>query len=123
MSNTYPNKPDVRNKFITAYLADVSTAGQIYVAPGFSGKIKKVTTVLNSAISVANSVLTLKIGGSAVTGGSITIAHTSSASGDVDSCVPTAANSFTAAQAIEIETDGGSTDTAIVSITLELEPI
>ena len=93
------------------------------MAPGFSGKIKKVTTVLNSAISVANSVLTLKIGGSAVTGGSITIAHTSSASGDVDSCVPTAANSFTAAQAIEIETDGGSTDTAIVSITLELEPI
>jgi hypothetical protein len=123
MTNTYPTKPDVRNKFITTYLADVSTAGQIYVAPGFAGKIKKVTTVLNSAISVGNAVLTIKIGGSAVTGGSITIAHTGSASGDVDTCVPTAANSFTAGQSIEIETNGGSTDTAIVSITLELEPI
>jgi hypothetical protein len=123
MSNTYPNKPDVRNKFITAHLDDVSTAGQIYVAPGFSGKIKKVTTVLNSAISGANAVLTIKIGGTAVTGGTVTIAHSGSASGDVDTCVPTAANSFTAAQAIEIETDGASSTTAIVMITLELEPI
>jgi poly-gamma-glutamate capsule biosynthesis protein CapA/YwtB (metallophosphatase superfamily) len=123
MTNVYPNKPDVRTKYITTYLADVSTAGQIYVAPGFAGKIKKVTTVLNSAISGANAVLTLKIGGTAVTAGTITIAQASSASGDIDTCVPTGANSFTAAQAIEIETNGASSDTAIVTITLELEPI
>jgi len=118
----YPYIPDERNVFITAYLADVSTAGQIYVTPGFSGKIVKVHTALNGAIATADAGLTLKIGGTAVTGGTITIAYTSSAAGDVDSCTPTALNSFTSTQAIEIETDGASTNTIPVMITLELAP-
>lgn len=119
----YPKKPDLKAKFITAYLADVSTAGQIYVTPGFSGKIKNAYTALNGAIGTADAVLTLKIGGTAVTGGTITIAYTSSAAGDVDSCTPTAANTFTASQAIEIETDGASSNTVAVMVTLELEPV
>lgn len=123
MPNTYPNTPPVSRRFITAYLADVSTAGQIYVVPGFRGKIIKAYTALNGAISGANAGLTLKIGGTAVTGGTITIAHSGSAAGDVDTCTPTALATFTSAQAIEIETDGASTDTAAVMITLELEPV
>ena len=119
----YPYIPDVRNKFITAYLADVSTAGQIYVTPGFNGEIVNVHTALNGAIGTANAGLTLKIGGTAVTGGTITIAYSGSAAGDVDSCTPTAAKTFTSTQAIEIETDGASTNTVAVMITLELRPI
>lgn len=118
----YPYIPDSRNIFVTAYLADISTAGQIYVTPGFSGRIRAAHTALNGAISGANAGITLKINGTAVTGGTITIAHSGSAAGDIDSCVPTGANSFTADQAIEIETDGASTDTAAVMITLELVP-
>lgn len=119
---TYPNTPPVSRKFITAYIADVSTAGQIYVVPGFRGKIIKAYSALNAAITTADAVLTLKIGGTAVTGGTITITQSGSAAGDVDSCAPTAASSFTAAQAIEIETNGASDTTAPVMITLELEP-
>jgi len=122
MANTYPNTPPDRRKFITAHIADVSTAGQIYVTPGFRGKIVKAYTALNGAIGTADAGLTLKIGGTAVTGGTITIAYTSSAAGDVDSCTPTAANSFTSAQAIEIETDGASSNAVAVTVTLELEP-
>ena len=118
----YPKVVDVRNKFITAYLADVSTAGQIYVSPGFNGKIVNVYTALNAAITTANAGLTLKIAGTAVTGGTITITQSGSAAGDVDSCTPTGANSFTSEQAIEIETDGSSDTTAAVMITLELAP-
>lgn len=123
MANSYPRTPPVQRKFITAYLADVSTAGQIYVAPGFKGKIVSVTTALNAAITTANAVITIKIAGTAVTGGTITITQSGSAAGDVDSCVPTALNTFTATQAIEIETDGASNTTAPVMITLELEPV
>ncbi len=122
MANTYPNTPKVSRRFITAQIADVSAAGQIYVVPGFRGKIIRAYTALNSAITGADAGLTLKIGGTAVTGGTITITQSGSASGDVDSCTPTGANSFTSTQAVEIETDGASSTTAIVTITLELEP-
>lgn len=103
---------------VNAYLADVSTAGQIYVVAPFGGEIVKAYSVLNGAIATADAVLTLKIGGTAVTGGTITIANASSAAGDVDSCTPTAANSVTDGQAIEIETDGASTNTVPVMLTI-----
>jgi hypothetical protein len=119
---TYPNTPPVSRKFITAYIADVSTAGQIYVVPGFRGKIIKAYSALNGAIAGADAGLALKIGGTAVTGGTITITQSGSAAGDVDSCTPTAARSFTPTQAIEIETDGASTNAVAVTITLEVEP-
>jgi hypothetical protein len=123
MANSYPRKPRADSVFITAYLADVSTAGQIYVTPGFAGKIVRCTTALNNAITGADAGLTLKIGGTAVTGGTITITQSGSASGDVDECVPTGANTFTASQAVEIETDGASSTTAAVMVTLECVPI
>jgi hypothetical protein len=123
MANSYPRTPRSDAVFINAYLADVSTAGQIYVVPGFAGKIVRVTTALNNAITTANAGLTLKIAGTAVTGGTITITQSGSAAGDVDECTPTGANRFTATQAVEIETDGASDTTAAVMITLECVPI
>jgi hypothetical protein len=123
MANAYPRKPRSDAVFITAYLADVSTAGQIYVVPGFAGKIVRCTTALNAAITTANAGLTLKIAGTAVTGGTITITQSGSAAGDIDECTPTAARTFTATQAVEIETDGASDTTAAVMITLECVPI
>lgn len=123
MANTYPRTPPASRKFLTAYISDVSTAGQIYVAPGFRGKIIKATSALNGAITGANAGLTLKIDGTAVTGGTITIAQSGSAAGDIDTCSPTALATFTSAQAIEIETDGASTNAVAVTVTLEVEPV
>jgi len=119
--STYPKQVRLTSRFITVEIDDVSTAGQVYVVPGFRGKIKKIWTALNGAIATANAVLTAKIGGVAVTGGAVTIATASSAAGDVDSATPTALNSFTEGQAIEIETNGASTNTVKVVVTLELE--
>lgn len=123
MANSYPRTPDLKTRFITVMIEDVSTAGQIYVVPGFRGKIKKITTALNGAIGTADAVLTAKIAGTAVTGGAVTIAYTSSAAGDIDTATPTALNTFTEAQAIEIETDGASSNTVQVVVTLELDPL
>lgn len=121
MANTYPTTPSLSHRFMTMQIEDISTAGQKYVVPGFRGKIKKASSVINGAIATADADLTLKIGGTAVTGGVITVANASSAAGDVDTATPSANHTFTPTDAIEIETDGASTNTVEVMITLELE--
>ena len=121
MTNTYPTTPPVSHRFVTVQIEDISTAGQKYVVPGFKGKIKNAHSVINGAIATADADLTLKIGGTAVTGGVITVAQSGSAAGDVDSATPSAAHTFTQSQAIEIETDGASTNTVEAVVTLELE--
>lgn len=117
----YPVQVPLTRRMMTVEIPDVSTAGQRYVVPGFRGKIKNAYSALNGAISGADATLTLKIGGTAVTGGAITIANSGSAAGDVDSCTPSAANTFQATDTIEVETDGASTGTVAAVVTLDLE--
>lgn len=119
----YPYQPSFKARFITVQIEDVSTAGQKYVVPGFNGKINRIHSVINGAIATADAVLTIKIGGTAVTNGAITIANSSSAAGDVDSTIPSGANEFTDTDSIEVETNGASTNTVETVVTLEVEPI
>ena len=102
--------------FVYGKIVDVSTAGQIYIPVPDGGRIIKAFTALNGAIITADAVLTLKIGGTAVTGGTITITQSGSAAGDVDTCEPTAANTVVEGGSIEVETDGASGNTISVEI-------
>jgi hypothetical protein len=95
--------------FITAEIEDISTASSTFVAIPDGGKIVKIITALQGAISGANAAITFEIGGTAVTGGAITVAHSGSAAGDVDSAEPTAANRVEEDGTIEMITDGAST--------------
>ena len=95
--------------FITGRVADISTAGSTFVAVPDGGRIIKIMTVLQGAISGGNAAITFEIGGTAVTGGGITVAHSGSAAGDVDTATPTAANEVAEDGTIEMITDGGST--------------
>lgn len=108
---------DGRIVHLPFYIADVSTAGQIYVPvpDDCEGDIVEIRTALNGAIGTADAVLTAKIGGTAVTGGAITIAYSGSAAGDTDVCRPTALRTVSAGDAIEIETNGASTNTVAVT--------
>lgn len=123
MASTYPSTPPVQYKYLTVEIPDISTADQRYVYPGFRGKIKRILSVIDGTIATADADLTTKIGGTAVTGGLITVTASGSAAGDVDSATPTALNTFTATQPIEVETDGASTNAITVVVTFELEPI
>lgn len=123
MANSYPSTPPDYHKLITVEIPDISTADQRFVSPGFRGKIKKISSALNGAIATADATLTAKIGGTAVTNGVITVAFSGSAAGDVDTATPSGANTFTEDQAIEIETDGASTNAVAVVITFEVAPI
>ena len=70
---------------------------------------------MNGAIGTADAVLTAKINGTAVTGGVVTIATSSSAAGDLDTAIPTAANEVAEDDKLEIETNGASSNAIVVN--------
>lgn len=119
----YPYKLAGNRVQMTVRIPAVETAQSVWFVPGFEGRIRKISSVIHAAITVADAVLTTKIGGTLVTGSSVTIATAGSAAGDVDTATPTGANRFTANQAIECITDGGPTAGGACEVTYELEPI
>jgi len=94
--------------FLTSKITDISSAGSTFVPVPDDGRIIKIFTSIKNAITTANAALSFEIGGTAVTGGGITVTQSGSAAGDVDTAEPTAANSVNEGQAIEMITDGGS---------------
>ena len=94
--------------FLTSKITNISTAGSTFVPVPDGGRIIKIFTSIKNAITTANAALSFEIGGTAITGGGITVTQSGSAAGDVDTAEPTAANSVNEGQAIEIITDGGS---------------
>lgn len=113
---------NLKTKLVTVPIGDVSTAGSVFVVPGVAGTIVGISNVIDAAITVADAVLTFEIGGTAVTGAAITITQAGSAIGDVDQSAPSALNVITAAEAVEIVKDGGSTTASNGVVTLEILP-
>jgi hypothetical protein len=103
---------------LNAVIDDISTAGSYWVVAPHAGSISKIYTVIDTAITVADAAITFEIGGTAVTNGAITIAYSGSAAGTVDSSTPTALNVLTAGQALELITDGGSTDASKAEVAI-----
>ena len=94
--------------FITSTIADISTASSTFVPVPDGGRVVKIITALQGAIGTANAAITFEIGGTAITGGGITVTQSGSAAGDVDTAEPTAANRVEEDGSIEMITDGGS---------------
>ena len=107
----------LNDDFLHAEIADISTASSTFVPVPDSGKIIKIITSLQGAISGGNAGISFEIGGTAVTGGGITVAHSGSAAGDIDTAEPTAANDIQEGQAIEMLTDGGATGANKLTVT------
>lgn len=97
---------------------DISTAESIFVTSPIAGIISKIYVVLYGAINTADSIVTAKILGVAVTNSSITVAQSGSAAGTVFNSTPTAARTVAAGGAIEILTDGASSGVARATVTL-----
>ena len=103
--------------FISGRITDISTAGSTFVAVPDGGRIIKIMSVLEGAISGGNAAITFEIGGVAVTGAGFTVAHSGSAAGTMDGSVPTALNRVEEDGSIEIITDGNSTGTKSLTVT------
>lgn len=110
------------NQFVLhGEIVDISTAGSSWVVSPYAGTIEKIYTVIDGAITGADAAITFEIDGTAVTDAGITIANSGSGAGDVDSSTPSAKNSVDAGQAIEIITDGGSTNTVKAKVTFVMQ--
>ena len=111
-----------QNKIYLHYrFNNISTASSQWVIPGIAGDITKIQTVLSGAIGTADCNMSFEIGGTAITGGGITITQSGSAAGDIDSATPTANNTITADQAIEMISDGASTNNVNLGITFTID--
>ena len=113
---------NLKTKLVTVAIGDVSTAGSVWCVPGVAGTIVAISNVIDTTITTGNAGLTFEIGGTAVTGAAITIAFSGSVPGTVDQSTPSALNVITAAEAIEIVKDGGSTVASQGVVTLEILP-
>ena len=94
--------------FLTAKIADISTASSTYVGIPDGGRVIKIITALQGVIATANAAITFEIGGTAMTDSAITVAYSGSAVGDVDTSEPTALNTVSEDGTIEMITDGAS---------------
>ena len=103
--------------FLHAAIADISTASSTFVPVPDGGKVIKIITALQGAIGTANAAITFEIGGTAITGGGITVTQSGSAAGDVDTATPTAANEVAEDGTIEMITDGSSSNTIKLVVT------
>lgn len=100
----------------------LGTAGSWYVPVPWACALTRAYSSLNAVISAADEVLTLKNhAGTTMTGGTLTIAVAGTAAGDTDSASPTANNTFTAGQRLQVTTDGGSTATPTATLTFVFE--
>jgi len=110
------------NKIFLHYrFNNISTASSQWVIPGIAGTITKIQTVLSGAIASADCVMSFEIGGTPITNGGITITQSGSAAGDIDSATPTANNTITADQAIEMISNGASTNNVNLGITFTID--
>lgn len=89
----------------------------------FDGRITKIKTRLDTAMTGSNATVTLKIDDIAVTGGLVTIVQNGSQPGDIDEAFPTALNTFVADQVISATVGGGNTATGTLDIEIEIEEV
>lgn len=114
----YPNNELV----VQAYHADISTAGSAFTVAPCRGKIVRAYSVIGAAITGADSVWTMEINNTAVTGVSVTVANSGSAAGDMDSATPTGANTVNEGDTIEFISDGASSTTSPVMYVAVIRP-
>ena len=119
-SGTWTSKETLVGETLTGYIDNISASSTVYVPIPFAGTISKVVTVLEAAISSANATLTVK-NAAAASMGTITVAQSGSAAGDVDTLSPSSNNTVTANSFITIASDGASTNSATLRFVVVLD--
>jgi hypothetical protein len=108
------------NKYMVfAEIADVSTADSTRIPCPVACTLTRVTTILGATITGADATITVTNSTGPATVGTITVANSGSAEGDIDSLTASSNNTFSAGTYVKVATDGASTNTAKLGIFLE----
>lgn len=97
-------------------IADISSAGQVYIPAADSGYVREVFVTLDAAITSADSVVTVKTARGTV--GTLTIVQSGSAPGSTFRATFTenATAYVPIGSYVEVETDGGSSTTSVANV-------
>lgn len=118
-----PSNRPWNEAYVTGHMADVSTASSAYLVATHRGRLKRAFTIIANAITGANSTITVKINGVALSP-TITVTQSGSGAGDVDSAYfgyQGTTNFVQEGDLIEFVTDGASSTTAITRCTAVIE--
>ncbi len=96
---------------------DLQIAASQWMTFPIAGNIVKIYTVIDETLGGSDTNMTFEIAGTPMTNSAIVITAVGSNGGDVDSSTPSAANTLTAGQALEVISDGGTSTTAICKLT------
>lgn len=119
-SGVWTNPQTITPLILTGFIDNISASSSVYVSTPYAGTIEKVTTVLAETIASADAVITVSNSASASMG-TITVAYTSSAAGDVDSLTPSSNHTVTAGSYIKLTTNGASSNTARLYFSVTLD--
>lgn len=113
---------NINKGVISGFIPDISsgTANQnrTYIVLPYNCTVVKVHTVIAGANATADNTLTVR-NNAGTSMGTITVAFSGSAAGDVDTLTPGSNNTFTAGEKILIESDGAGTNTVPCTVTIE----
>ena len=105
-------------------IADISTAASSWTAAlPFNVQITGAYVVQETAVTVASSVITFEIGGTPITGMSVTVTAGGAAGQAFASTTPTGAYTLTAGTAVEVVTDGGSTTASLGRVAISYKRV
>lgn len=109
----------------TVIMADVSNPSFEIIPIPVNVKIQSIRFVLHSAITLADSTITVTRGGDSASLGTQVIAFTGSAEGTTFDMTPSGNNTLTASthKYLKITTNGNSTTTAKMSITIKAKVV
>ena len=106
--------------YLQTEIADISSANTGWVVSPVAGTLTKVLTVIDTAITVGDAVLSTTVAGGTVVTVTHTIATSGSAAGTVDTSVPADNNIVAVGDNIKIVTDNGSTDASKAVVVFEI---
>lgn len=121
--NLASSLPSPNRYALTVVLADVSTASNVFVPIPLASTFISAYCTLGNAITVADSVVSFEKNGAVSFGTGLTVAFTASAAGTTFTYTPTANQSLNAGQFIKVITDGASTTTSPLYVTLILDKV
>jgi hypothetical protein len=119
-SGTWTPKENLVELSLEGYIENISAASTVYVPVPFAGTVMKVVTVLEGAIGSSDATITVS-NAAAASMGTITVTHTGSAAGDVDTLAPSTNNTVAADSFITIATDGASVNAASLRFVVVLD--
>lgn len=110
---------DANGYHLNLYLEDISTAETVYIPITHATTVQKITTCLQGTITGSDATITAR-NAAATSMGTITVATAGSAGGDIDTLSPGGNNTVVADSFFTIETDGASSGTVKLRITVDL---